>query len=900
MTHKLCILVCEFIEKEARAVTESEGFDDVLVATFPARCGRSSIGWDELLPIVQASGECSNVHVLGGRCIAGLSALPEKAARAQHECRYVFHEEEQCFYLLAGRDVIDHYLAQGAYLLSPGWLPHWRRHVEEMGFDGQESSQAAREFFAESATRLVLLDTGVDLSSAGQFHEFTAFVERAFDVLPLGLDFFRLLLTKVILEWRLEYVRDRSSRALKRAQQRTADYAMSLDLLVNLTQAMTESDAIANILDLFSMLFAPQYLFYIPLQDGKAGKAISCTTYPVNCTVVENRSSDLNFQEEYAWNESGDGFWLRIDYRKETLGVLEVNEIAFPEYKEHYLNLALTVANVCGLAISNARIYERIKQTEERLRQRNRELVLLNQVSQELTSTLNLSQVIERLLQAVTRHINTEAASLWMRDVAQKDSLLCWASSHGNQEIAPLNLRLAPGQGIAGWVARTGESAIVPNAPDDQRFFPGIDEQTGFHTRSILAVPLWARNVIIGVLEVVNKLEADFDQNDVVLVDTLAASAATAIENARLHQELYEHAEQLEKRVRERTTQLAVQHARLRAILQSATEGIVVTNVKGDILQANPVVQAWLTQTLSPEEASRLREAVRSIATRGEERPVRTLELTGVDLELRAAPVVEEGVVEASAVVVDIHDVSHHKALDRMKTLFITNVSDELSHPVATIKTYGYLLQRTPPESERWGQYLDALVQEVNWQAELVQDIMQVSRIYAGRLPVEPEPTRLDEWSEAITIQHQQQAQVQGVTLKYEATTPGLIVAMDREQLEQVLNNLVKDAIRYTPEGGRVTVSSGSQEAEGHSWATVAVSDTGERIPPADLPDIFERFQRKEEPQARRVAETGLRLMVAKEVVELHGGQVLVESEQDVGSTFSIRLPLPKPGKRAY
>jgi signal transduction histidine kinase len=105
---------------------------------------------------------------------------------------------------------------------------------------------------------------------------------------------------------------------------------------------------------------------------------------------------------------------------------------------------------------------------------------------------------------------------------------------------------LGPGQGIAGWVAQRGESVIVTNAPDDPRFFSGIDEQTGFLTRSLIAVPLRVRGAVTGVLEVVNKQQGDFDTNDLALIETLAASAAIAIENARLVEALRQRSIELE------------------------------------------------------------------------------------------------------------------------------------------------------------------------------------------------------------------------------------------------------------------------------------------------------------------------------------------------------------------
>ena len=110
--------------------------------------------------------------------------------------------------------------------------------------------------------------------------------------------------------------------------------------------------------------------------------------------------------------------------------------------------------------------------------------------------------------------------------------------------------------------------------------------------------------------------------------------------------------------------------------------------------------------------------------------------------------------------------------------------------------------------------------------------------------------------------------------------------------MAQVLRYLVDDAIHYTSEGGQVMISTGWQEVEGRIWATAIVSDMGEAIPAEDLPHIFERFFREEEPRSVRVSKSGLRLMILKGIVELHGGRVTVESEEGIGSIFTIWLPL--------
>ena len=194
------------------------------------------------------------------------------------------------------------------------------------------------------------------------------------------------------------------------------------------------------------------------------------------------------------------------------------------------------------------------KRAAEALRQQNRELTLLNRVSQELTAMLDRRRVAEQLLHEVTEAIGAEDASVWLQDEEGDGWLTCWTAVHHEEKRSPVNLRLRPGQGVAGWVVQTGKSVVVPRVSEDPRFAPAIDEQTGFRTTSLLATPLRARSKVIGVLEVVNKLEGDFDADDLALVETLAAPAAIAIDNARLVEALHQRTAELEARNRELDT----------------------------------------------------------------------------------------------------------------------------------------------------------------------------------------------------------------------------------------------------------------------------------------------------------------------------------------------------------
>ncbi|MEW5987119.1 MAG: GAF domain-containing protein, partial [Chloroflexota bacterium] len=180
------------------------------------------------------------------------------------------------------------------------------------------------------------------------------------------------------------------------------------------------------------------------------------------------------------------------------------------------------------------------------LQERNRDLALLNQVGQLLSATLEHQQVVDRLLEAASRMIGAEGSSVWLLDPEQPGWLSCQAVAKQGERQTLVNLRLPPGQGIAGWVAQNGRSLIVTNAPADPRHSGEVDALAGSHTSSLLAAPLRVRDRTIGVLELINKSSGEFNEADVALVETLAASAAIAIENARLIETLRRQAHDLQ------------------------------------------------------------------------------------------------------------------------------------------------------------------------------------------------------------------------------------------------------------------------------------------------------------------------------------------------------------------
>lgn len=350
-------MVCGHLENETTAAVQRAAFSDVSVVTFPGCCFPPYASWDPLLQAVRdVEWHCGQVCILGGHCVSRLDAVPEEA----ENCRLL--RMESCSEALVGPSLLEGLLREGDRVLTPGELFFFRQQEIVHPLD----DGALRRQFGESTTRLLLVDTAIDSRVPQYLGTLADRLGVPYTIVTVGLDFYCLFLEKLVLEWRLQKERSDSRAALSDAIRRSTDHATALDLISNLTQMMTETEAIDHILDLFTILFAPSRLVYLPLVNGQPGHIRS---NPESVRTDEGMIRRLaGFREDYAWIEGRKGFLLRISRQDETLGVLETEGIAFPKHRDHYLSLSLVVARVCGLAIANARAYERRREAEEIIR----------------------------------------------------------------------------------------------------------------------------------------------------------------------------------------------------------------------------------------------------------------------------------------------------------------------------------------------------------------------------------------------------------------------------------------------------------------------------------------------------------------------------------------------------
>jgi two-component system, OmpR family, phosphate regulon sensor histidine kinase PhoR len=246
---------------------------------------------------------------------------------------------------------------------------------------------------------------------------------------------------------------------------------------------------------------------------------------------------------------------------------------------------------------------------------------------------------------------------------------------------------------------------------------------------------------------------------------------------------------------------------------------------------------------------------------------------------------------EVSGVVAVLHDITREKEIAKMKTDFVSNVSHELKTPLSSIKAYVEMLVDGEAEDEATQrEFYEIISSETDRLHRLIENILNISRIESGVVKVVREPTSLTSVAKQVLDVAAPQARLKGIELIEKLAPVYHQVEADRDMVYQAILNLISNAIKYTPEGGKVTVSVSADEQRG--VAVCNVSDTGMGIPADDLSHIFDKFFRVRA-NNKMAKGTGLGLTLVKHIVEMvHDGKLSVTSEEGKGSTFGFELPI--------
>ncbi len=515
-----------------------------------------------------------------------------------------------------------------------------------------------------------------------------------------------------------------------------------------------------------------------------------------------------------------------------------------------------------------------------RIRQRD----YLLSITRALVSRLNLRAVLRLILQASVDMLQGQAGLIALRN--DDGSFSFWAS-YGLPpalvsafeplvEDVPANADLAGGE------------EFIPDLSDK---LGQIAEQTGLLLRQVVALPMIVEQELLGIIFIFRSHSLRFSPDDRRILGSFADYAAIAVNNARLY----------ESSVTERR--------RLDALLEAIGDGVLVLRPDLTVERMNRAL-ATLTGRRTEQVIGHpyhdiitwaRRESPRTLAQAiAQGWPFRERDTLYVEGELlrRNGSLVSVGITYAPLltrggrllnVIAVVRDITRFREADALKDTFISVVSHELKTPVAIIKGYAETLLR--PEAQRdpalLQEMLGAITEEADRLARLVDDLLDASRLQAGGLPFrDVQDVDLRLIARRVVARYTPQSERHTLRLDFPAQFP--TIRGDPQRLEQVLDNLVSNAIKYSPDGGEVIIKGEVKPAE----VILSVSDEGIGIPLDEQERIFDRFYRVENPATRAVSGTGLGLYLTRAIVQAHGGRCWVHSVPGEGATFYVALPL--------
>jgi signal transduction histidine kinase len=656
----------------------------------------------------------------------------------------------------------------------------------------------------------------------------------------------------------------------------------------------------------------------------RKGRTIITQDYRRECQA---RNVTPSAQGIFAW------MGVPLNSGAETIGALSVgSRDATVTYTRAQLDLLQSIADQTVGAIVKARLLE---ETEQRAHQ----LATLNEITRQLTSTLEQEPLLHNILDNAVKILNCEAGTLFLMDDQTGD--LIFRVTIGPVAGNLLGQRLPAGTGVVGRAVQTRAPVIENDAQRSTARFTGTDRQTGFVSRSLLAVPMQIKDRVLGVIEVINRRDGlPFVRDDQNILTAFAGQAAVAIENARLlaltDQELAARVEELQvmgrivrelnasldvNRAMRITLEYALRHSnaeagligmleddRIRLMAQEGYDDIFSDPSNGHLPADMPTIQPVL-KSGQPSQVSLIAAGEKGLLPAAHTQVIipirREADVVGL-LLLESLGDSQENLGFLNRLsdnaAIAIYNAQLYDEVQRAniaKSDFVSFVAHELKNPMTSIKGYTELLAAgsVGQINEMQTNFLHTIKSNVERMSVLVSDLNDNAKIEAGRLRLEYRAVQVPDIVDDVlrSTKKQIEEKRQTVQMHIPADMPG--VWADPVRVGQVLTNLVSNAHKYTPEGGAVVIGAESTanrwDPEGakqvvHLW----VRDNGIGIGIEDQAKIFQKFFRSDDSKAREAPGTGLGLNITKSLVEMQGGRIWFESEFRRGTTFHFTVPV--------
>lgn len=546
----------------------------------------------------------------------------------------------------------------------------------------------------------------------------------------------------------------------------------------------------------------------------------------------------------------------------------------FTEEHLHMLTEAMTEA---ANHIENARLFA--------ASQRQLQIAaLLNEASRAINSSLHLDDIMASLLSQMNEFLNAEALSIALVDEASKELVYQVAEGLGSHEIK--GLRLPSNHGLSGWVMEHCQPALVTNTREDPRFNLLGDQRTGYQTRSMICAPMQFKGDVLGTIQAINPVEGTFTQQDLDLLISLANIASSAIANATQFAR----------------TQAA--EAQYTSLFQDTINPIILTDLAGYITQVNKRTTQFLRysadellgrhiSTLHESGAELLpAESVQSDSVKVFTSQILTSDKQKVSVEVYAKRTLFE---QSEILQWILYDISKHVELEQVRHDLTAMLFHDLQSPLGNvISSLELLSYELPPVETNSSLYymLDIAKRSAERTQALVHSLLDINRLEAGhpiteRTIVDIYDLVADIWE--IERPNFEQRRVQFV----EALAPALPdIYIEEDIIRRVLINLVENALKYSSEGQRITVSAALMEDQ--KGVVMAVIDQGVGVPAEYRQSIFKKFERIKQANSDSKG-LGLGLAFCRLAVEAHNGRIWVEDAPGGGAQFMFTLPFVRP-----
>ncbi|GAK06611.1 ATP-binding protein [Geomicrobium sp. JCM 19038] len=334
---------------------------------------------------------------------------------------------------------------------------------------------------------------------------------------------------------------------------------------------------------------------------------------------------------------------------------------------------------------------------------------------------------------------------------------------------------------------------------------------------------------------------------------------------------------------------LNYEKAQLTRILSSMADGVITLNRRGDMVVTNPPAERFLEAYAYENDENqglpeRLQLLFQKVVTHEEEEWVE-LSVQGRTYASLMTPLYDEDHVRG--VVLVIRDMTEERQHDKLRKDFIANVSHELRTPIAMLQGYSEALLDHVAETEEEKEEMTRIIYDESLRmGRLVNELLDLARMESGNITLIKQDFEVVQLAKKVHQKFQQMAKDADLDLHFNSSEEEAIIYADPDRIEQVLTNLYSNAVRHTESGGSITCSMSST----NETVKIHIMDTGTGIPESDLPFVFERFYKADKARTRGNAGTGLGLAIVKNIIESHGGEIVVQSKEGMGTTFTITL----------